>query len=205
MDRIDAVLRALDGAILVFGDASEGAPGFERPFAAKISLSGEIQWQAYYDIGDAAVIVYKAIAAKDGGAIMAGSISAGTWENYMFIAWIDKEGALRWKKLDKFDDTPTFSFGPEISDLCQLPTGDILVLGTAEYGFPKGFISKISPTGKKLWAQATIKNGERYRFQKIQLNPDGTIKLIGTLEKGRQRNQIHSITVSPDGAMLTTR
>lgn len=43
-----------------------------------------------------------------------------------------------------------------------------------------------------------MKEGKRYRFQKIERNEDGTLKLIGLLEEGSLRDQVHFLNLSPD-------
>ena len=49
------------------------------------------------------------------------------------------------------------------------------------------------------WVKPTMKEGKRYRFQKIERNEDGTLKLIGLLEEGSLRDQVHFLNLSPDG------
>jgi hypothetical protein len=204
MDGTYRILAAKDGTILAFGGThhKDSDSAFNRDISVvKFMPSGQIMWNHIYKLSDGLDFISKAIELKDGSMVIAGPIIIGAERNTMFIASISGDGILQWKNLIAFNEGGAFlSLNcPEIYDLIQLPTGEFYVLGSAEEGRPLGFLLKLDATGKKIWTKPTLKDGKRYRFQKIERNGDGTLKLTGLLEEDPLRDQIHSINLSPNG------
>lgn len=94
---------------------------------------------------------------------------------------------------------------PVVYDIKQLSDQGFLIVGTDAEGYPKGFIAKISSTGKLLWKKPTMGDDKQQCFQNIEINSDGTITLFGVDiydENDETIKQIHSIQITESGEKI---
>ena len=167
--------------------------------AVLVTSKGKILWKKVYKISNDSNYVNKLIGTSDGGFVFVGNIG---FDNQMYIARIDSIGTLLWNTSLSFEEKETSTTFSIIYDIVQLPTQDFLVIGAVKEGF--GFIAKISATGKVLWNKDIFCKGKQERFQKIQINPDGTYTLHGIIENDNLRNQVHSIQMDQTGEVIAS-
>lgn len=200
-----------DDAVLVAGDFSGSLTIGSLPtmqnstgrdaFVAQLDASGHPAWSiAFAGLGDQ--LVYQAVAAPDGGVVIAGSFTqelafAGQdmgnepQGSDGFVASLDDEQVLRW--LVRIDG----SGDQAVHALAVTPTGDVVIAGTFDdtlhvatttiEGDLDGsdfFVARLGSTGKPLWATslgatpASFAAGEPTCF--LAVGGDSGIHVAGT-------------------------
>ncbi len=165
--------------------------------AVMVTSNKKILWEKVYEIGesDAYKTIDKAISTLDSGFVFSCS------ESSMYIVRIDSVGSLVWKTIlpgEKYDY-------PAVYDIKQLPDQGFIIVGTHSKISPRGFIAKISSTGKLLWKKLTMDDDKPQCFQNIEINSDGTITLFGVdiyEENDETIKQIHSIQITESGEKI---
>ncbi|MCD4744428.1 MAG: hypothetical protein K8R67_18340 [Desulfobacteraceae bacterium] len=170
--------------------------------AVMVASNKKILWEKVYEIGDSDAwkFINKAISTLDGGFVFSGSI--GTMKKVSaYIVHIDFAGSLVWKTMLTCEKSDV----PVVYDIKQLSDQGFLIVGTDAEGYPKGFIAKISSTGKLLWKKPTMGDDKQQCFQNIEINSDGTITLFGVDiydENDETIKQIHSIQITESGEKI---
>ncbi|GAB4492025.1 MAG: hypothetical protein OHK0019_13110 [Saprospiraceae bacterium] len=134
---------AFAGVSFSFGDSTWG-----NIYVVKTDTAGELIWQKSLGINNFPERCFSIDTTSDGGCVLAG-IQGFYEQESVFVIKIDSLGNQKWKKL----------FGLAIGNnvfprIRSLQNGDFLLttaLKTSTNGLNRAYISRLSPTGSKIW------------------------------------------------------
>ncbi|WP_373029870.1 hypothetical protein [Sulfurovum sp.] len=172
-----AIIRALDGSLIVLGSSKSFAKNYDRDlYVAKISLEGKVIWEQSLG-GDRDEFAGGIARTDDGGLLIAGdSNSFGNGYKDVYIAKLDRDGKM----------ISSHVIGGEKEDSAQALTrtadGNMMLVGYREpvrSGDTDFFVMKLDQNGKKIWAK-TYGEDQVDRLNAVTATADGGIVATGS-------------------------
>ncbi len=172
-----AIIRALDGSLIVLGSSKSFAKNYDRDlYVAKISLEGKVIWEQSLG-GDRDEFAGGIARTDDGGLLVAGdSNSFGNGYKDVYLAKLDQNGKM----------ISSHVIGGEKEDSAQALTrtadGNMMLVGYREperSGDTDFFVMKLDQNGKKIWAK-TYGEDQVDRLNAVTATADGGIVATGS-------------------------
>jgi hypothetical protein len=172
-----AIIRALDGSLIVLGSSKSFAKNYDRDlYVAKVSLEGKVIWEQSLG-GDRDEFAGGIASTDDGGLLVVGdSNSFGNGYNDIYIAKLDQNGKM----------ISSHVIGGEKEDSAQALTriadGTMILVGYRELersGDTDFFVMKLDQNGKKIWAK-TYGEDQADRLNGVAATADGGIVATGS-------------------------
>ena len=172
-----AIIRALDGSLIVLGGSKSFAKNYDRDiYVAKISLEGKVIWEQSLG-GDRDEFAGGIARTDDGGLLVVGdSNSFGNGYKDVYIAKLDQNGKM----------ISSHVIGGEKEDSAQALTrtadGSMMLVGYREperSGDTDFFVMKLDQNGKKIWAK-TYGEDQADRLNGVAATADGGIVATGS-------------------------
>ncbi|WP_373031779.1 hypothetical protein [Sulfurovum sp.] len=176
-DEGKAIIRALDGSLIVLGNSKSFAKNYDRDlYVAKISLEGKVIWEKSFG-GDRDEFAGGIASTDDGGFLVVGdSNSFGNGYKDVYIAKLDQNGKM----------ISSHVIGGEKEDSAQALTriadGTMMLVGYRELersGDTDFFVMKLDQNGKKIWAK-TYGEDQADRLNGVAATADGGIVATGS-------------------------
>ncbi len=176
-DEGKAIIRALDGSLIVLGNSKSFAKNYDRDlYVAKISLEGKVIWEKSLG-GDRDEFAGGVASTDDGGLLVVGdSNSFGNGYKDVYIAKLDQNGKM----------ISSHVIGGEKEDSAQALTriadGTMMLVGYRELersGDTDFFVMKLDQNGKKIWAK-TYGEDQADRLNGVAATADGGIVATGS-------------------------
>ena len=176
-DEGKAIIRALDGSLIVLGNSKSFATNYDRDlYVAKISLEGKVIWEKSLG-GDRDEFAGGVASTDDGGLLVVGdSNSFGNGYKDVYIAKLDQNGKM----------ISSHVIGGEKEDSAQALTriadGTMILVGYREIersGDTDFFVMKLDQNGKKIWAK-TYGEDQADRLNGVAATADGGIVATGS-------------------------
>jgi len=176
-DEGKAIIRALDGSLIVLGNSKSFATNYDRDlYVAKISLEGKVIWEKSLG-GDRDEFAGGVASTDDGGLLVVGdSNSFGNGYKDVYIAKLDQNGKM----------ISSHVIGGEKEDSAQALTriadGTMMLVGYRELersGDTDFFVMKLDQNGKKIWAK-TYGEDQADRLNGVAATADGGIVATGS-------------------------
>ncbi len=172
-----AIIRALDGSLIVLGSSKSFAKNYDRDiYVAKISLEGKVIWEQSLG-GDRDEFAGGIARTDDGGLLIVGdSNSFGNGYKDVYVAKLDQNGKM----------ISSHVIGGEKEDSAQALTrtadGSMMLVGyreTERSGDTDFFVMKLDQNGKKIWAK-TYGEDHADRLNGVAATADGGIVATGS-------------------------
>ena len=148
-DALDALVMTANNDLVLAGTSfSFGDSTWGNTYVVKTDTAGELIWQKSLGINNFPERCWSMDTTADGGCILAGVQGFDSQEN-IFVIKIDSLGNQKWKKT--FGAANGNNFFPRIR---ALRNGDFLLttgLKISTNGSNKAYITRLSPTGSKMW------------------------------------------------------
>ena len=176
-DDAKAIIRALDGSLIVLGSSKSFAKNYDRDiYVAKISLEGKMIWEQSLG-GDRDEFAGGIARTDDGGLLVVGdSNSFGNGYKDVYIAKLDQNGKM----------ISSHVIGGEKEDSAQALTrttdGNMMLVGYREperSGDTDFFVMKLDQNGKKIWAK-TYGEDQSDSLNGVTATADGGIVATGS-------------------------
>ena len=202
-DLAGALTKTTDGNLVAVGYGESFNKGGDKDaYIIKLDTKGNLLWQKAYG-GDDAEMMHGVAATKDGGVIAVGTTeSFGKGEKDIYILRLDKNGEKLWQK----------TYGGKREDIANAITASSdgnFILAGASSSYNGGdfdfYISKISPSGKQIWAKAYGETPDDM-LNGITATKDGGCVVVGATESyGSKHDDVDVMKLDSKGEQVWQR
>lgn len=183
------------------GNVSFSLPSFGMGYG-QLAPDGALLWDRRVVHNNPSTIItpYFPVPRPGGGHLLHGRFEpADNWfdNNNPCIVAVAPNGAADWARIYMTDSTDMGGSGLRIFKLDELPSGDIMMTGTARQALA---LARLGPDGVPIWHKRYLLPGSGFALTTISslVEPDGSMTVVGMVNQG----DMSLVRVAGDGSVV---